>query len=45
MKGNRRTAQSSMSAASQIENVILEKRITDVTVFGYIMGAEAYHSD
>ena len=28
-----------MSAASQIEDAILEKRITDMAVFGRMMGA------
>jgi len=36
---NRRTAQSSMSAASQIRDAILEKKIANMAVFGYIVGA------
>ncbi len=39
LRGNRRTAQSSMSAASQIEDAILEKMIADMAVFGRMMGA------
>ena len=35
MKGNLRTAQSSISAASQIEDAILEKRIIDGGVLVY----------
>ena len=40
MRDNRRTAQSSMSAASQIGDAILEKRITDraVRVYGGCRG-------
>ena len=43
LKRNRRTAQSSMSAASQIGDAILEKRITDGGVFWYMVGATTDH--